>query len=126
MLMNNVAETMMFGDKNTLRVQRPTHIQYDSSEQEGLPDVEMEDANELTTSRQRYFRPNPEDLEVGPYETPVVLKNRKRRVIELSDTESDTSKKLQIDRDGRESGKNNKESVTKVCCCCCVVMRLNW
>lgn len=115
------------GNKNLPVLQRPAPVTVRSiraipqahSTHRDPPDVEMEEANEITP-RQRNFLPNPEDLPVEPYETPVALKNKKRQVIELSDAESDTSETMQIERDRKESG---KEGVTKVCC---VVMRLNW
>lgn len=74
----------------------------------------MEDANEITP-RPRKFLLNPEDLEVEPYETPVVLRNVKhhqKRVMDLSDAETEPFNALQMDGD-KEKGKGKGHS-TKV------------
>ena len=65
-------------------------------------DVEIEDA----TPKARDFQPNAEDLE--PYETPMILKHRRRLVIEDSDAEM-------TDKDDRRI-KTRNVSETKVGC----------
>ncbi len=115
MLTESALETMLeLGDDNELILRRPTYMAQENSSQQVLSDVEMEDANEITP-RPRKFLPNPEDLEVEPYETPVVLRNVKRRqkqVADLSDAETEPSNTLQIDGDEEEGRKGNGRSIS--------------
>lgn len=86
-------------------IQRRPHME----QSRDSPDVEMEDM----TPKAREFQPNADDLE--PYETPMILKRRIRRVIEDSDTETHTpGKQISVtDKEDRRINTRNM-SETKV------------
>ena len=84
----------------------------------------MEDDEEVTPQARDFLR-DVKDIEVEPYETPVVLKKPKRQaqVIEDSDAETHTSKVPipQLDMDGKNRRKPTTHSVRlpseRVCQC---------
>ena len=103
-----ILETMVeLGFDNELIQRRPQERNHDP---QGFSDVEMEDV----TPKARDFQPNADDLE--PYETPMILKRRRRRVIEDSDTETHLFEKQgdMTDNEGRRITTRNV-SETKVC-----------